>query len=219
VNLHRRHLNESQRAMIAGRLANREGPGRPEKNSLDLGNFTAGQAAELLNVSQASVENAKSILREAPDDALAKNGELGRGRNRCDASQLVRGSNGRAYHAARLKRDRPDLARKVENKEMSLRQAAIAAGIVKVPTPIDRLIKDWKLAPPRKNAPNFWPRFKSRRKMRRIWLIRRPDEVGLTLWWGELVKRWKQSCGLDTGLLLVLGNGSRERFPPPRPDG
>jgi ParB-like chromosome segregation protein Spo0J len=59
VNLHRRHLNESQRAMVAARLA---------KLELGVNQHTKGQgtsieaASRLLNVGRASVERAKKVL-------------------------------------------------------------------------------------------------------------------------------------------------------------
>lgn len=63
MNLHRRHLNESQRAMVAARLANMP-KGRPELNaSIDA--FVQPDAAALLNVSRASVQRARQVLENA----------------------------------------------------------------------------------------------------------------------------------------------------------
>jgi hypothetical protein len=50
---------------------------------------------------------------------------------------LKRGSNSNAYLRARLSRDRPDKERLDRGEFPSVRQAAIAAGIVKVPTPLE----------------------------------------------------------------------------------
>ena len=51
------------------------------------------------------------------------------------------------YLCARLARDYPDILAAYENGEFnSVRSAAIAAGIVKVPTPLDRLRTAWKKA-------------------------------------------------------------------------
>jgi N6-adenosine-specific RNA methylase IME4 len=70
LNLHRRHLNESQRGMIAAKLANAP-EGRPKKNSPNLGSISVAQAAEMLNVSHGTIDTAKSILRDAPEQAAA----------------------------------------------------------------------------------------------------------------------------------------------------
>jgi len=60
ANLRRRHLSESQRAMIGARLATME-RGRPETNtSIDV--FTQPKAAQLLNVSLPSVQRARQVL-------------------------------------------------------------------------------------------------------------------------------------------------------------
>src|SRR5262245_22904733 len=50
----------------------------------------------------------------------------------------LKGGNQASYLVRRLKRDRPDLARKLANGEFpSARAAAIAAGIVTVPTAVE----------------------------------------------------------------------------------
>jgi hypothetical protein len=68
ANVHRRHLSESQRAMVAAQIAGLK-PGRPQsgENSANVRNKTsAAKAAEALNVGTRSVETAKKVLREAP---------------------------------------------------------------------------------------------------------------------------------------------------------
>lgn len=65
LNLHRRHLSESQRAMVAARLANvsRGGDRRSDqavKRRFD--HVTQGASAQALNVSPKSVERAKRVL-------------------------------------------------------------------------------------------------------------------------------------------------------------
>jgi hypothetical protein len=63
-NLRRRHLNESQRAMIAAQIANMTVGGDHSAN-LQKGQISQSKAAELMNVSTRSVSTAKTI--KAPD--------------------------------------------------------------------------------------------------------------------------------------------------------
>lgn len=69
LNLHRRHLNESQRAMIAARLATLRNGQRP--SSIDEGAITQGKAAQLLNVSKPSVERARVVLEKGTPELVA----------------------------------------------------------------------------------------------------------------------------------------------------
>src|ERR1035441_9741537 len=59
-NLHRRHLNESQRAIVGARLATLE-RGRPETNT-QICAFSQNDAADLLKVSHRSVQSARVVL-------------------------------------------------------------------------------------------------------------------------------------------------------------
>ena len=69
LNLHRRHLNESQRAMVAGRLAGM-GKGRPSENA-PIGGISQPDAANSLNVGTRSLQRAKKVL-ESGCDALVR---------------------------------------------------------------------------------------------------------------------------------------------------
>ncbi len=63
-NLHRRHLNESQRAMIAAKLANFKHGGKrrgSQEINWSLEPVTQEQAAELLHVSPMTVKHARSV--------------------------------------------------------------------------------------------------------------------------------------------------------------
>ena len=62
-NIHRRHLNESQRSMIAAKLACM-GVGRPpeDANSANLRNFSQLEAAERMHISERSVRTAKQVV-------------------------------------------------------------------------------------------------------------------------------------------------------------
>lgn len=77
VNLRRRHLNESQRAMVAARIANL-GDGRPPDNRANLPGFetappvSAAKAADMLNVSERSVKAARSVQEHAAPELAAK---------------------------------------------------------------------------------------------------------------------------------------------------
>jgi hypothetical protein len=60
-----------------------------------------------------------------------------------DGTRLSRGSNASSYLAARLKRDRPDLAAEVEGGRMTIRAAARQAKILKPPQPLRELKRWW----------------------------------------------------------------------------
>lgn len=67
-NLHRRHLGEAQRGVIAARLSNmRQGERTDLEPSANLQKVSQTEAAALLNVSPRTVASVKAIEREAPD--------------------------------------------------------------------------------------------------------------------------------------------------------
>jgi hypothetical protein len=65
-NLHRRHLSESQRAMVAAKLATMK-RGRPEENA-PIGANTQGAAAEQLQVGRRSVQRAREVIEHGADE-------------------------------------------------------------------------------------------------------------------------------------------------------
>lgn len=76
LNLHRRHLTESQRAMVAEKIANTKHGGRRKGVQRDQGanlplETTNAQAAELLNVSERSVKSATKVRKEAEPEVTA----------------------------------------------------------------------------------------------------------------------------------------------------
>ncbi len=73
-NLHRRHLSESQRAMVAAKLATMP-RGQPGRNP-PIGGITAERAASLLNVGARSIERAR-VVREDGVEGLATAVEAG----------------------------------------------------------------------------------------------------------------------------------------------
>ncbi len=68
MNLHRRHLNESQCAMTAARIANMRQGARTDLASIEA--MSQPQAAELLNVSRASVQRAKAVLEGGAEELI-----------------------------------------------------------------------------------------------------------------------------------------------------
>lgn len=67
LNLHRRHLGESQRAMVAANIASLP-VGANQHRSIDLPSASQQQAAEMLNVSVPSVKRARAVIEDgAPE--------------------------------------------------------------------------------------------------------------------------------------------------------
>jgi ParB-like chromosome segregation protein Spo0J len=72
LNLHRRHLNESQRALVASRLANmRQGERTDTEPSANLQKVSQATAAEMLNVSTRSVAAAAKVDEEGAPELVA----------------------------------------------------------------------------------------------------------------------------------------------------
>jgi len=95
MNLHRRHLNDSQRAMIAARLADLQRGG--DRSKAHKGALTHAQAAAQLNVGERLVDKASALL----------NGEKA-GRVEDEIVQAVENGNirlGRAEKIARLPKE------------------------------------------------------------------------------------------------------------------
>lgn len=76
VNIRRRHLNESQRGLVADRLAKLT-QGRPSKTGSAAG-LTQAAAAELVNVSERTVRSARAVQKDAIPEVVAaiEQGEL-----------------------------------------------------------------------------------------------------------------------------------------------
>ena len=72
LNLHRRHLNESQRAMVAANIANlpQGGDRRSDQTANLQFETTRAEAAEKLNVSERSVNTAKKVQREGAQELV-----------------------------------------------------------------------------------------------------------------------------------------------------
>lgn len=81
LNLHRRHLNESQRAMVAANIANmnRGGDRKGDQTAnLQFDTTTRAEAAKLLNVSERTVNSAKKVQEKASPEitAAVQGGEI-----------------------------------------------------------------------------------------------------------------------------------------------
>jgi ParB-like chromosome segregation protein Spo0J len=70
LNLKRRHLNESQRAMVAAKLANMPQGARVDLRA-NLHEVSAAKAAEMLNVSERTVKSAKQVQEKAAPELKA----------------------------------------------------------------------------------------------------------------------------------------------------
>ena len=67
-NLHRRHLNETQRAMVANKISNMSQGERTDlEPSVNLPKVSQSEAAKMLNVSTSMVGKVKAIERDAPE--------------------------------------------------------------------------------------------------------------------------------------------------------
>jgi hypothetical protein len=79
LNLHRRHLDTSQRALVAARLAtNTHGGDRRSDQAANLPVVSQPEAASLLNVGERSVRSARTVLDEGIPELVAavERGEL-----------------------------------------------------------------------------------------------------------------------------------------------
>jgi ParB-like chromosome segregation protein Spo0J len=71
-NLHRRHLDEAQRAIVAGRIANmRQGERTDLEHSANWQKVSIPRAAEMLNVSERSVARAREVLDKGTPELIS----------------------------------------------------------------------------------------------------------------------------------------------------
>jgi hypothetical protein len=90
----------------------------------------------------------------APDNANSKDGRVPPNCDIITVRSNTGGGTSADYLAARIKRDHPDIAAAVEREEYrSMRQAAIAAGIIKPPSRLQSAQKLWdKMFPDERDA-------------------------------------------------------------------
>ena len=98
-NLHRRHLNEAQRAAVASKIANMPKGGAIYRSlNLDTDKISLQQAADALNVSRATVASVRAIERDAPDLLPAiESGEMTVNRAAQTAKQRKKKEEVKAY--------------------------------------------------------------------------------------------------------------------------
>jgi N6-adenosine-specific RNA methylase IME4 len=126
-NVHRRQLNESQRAMVAANLANMRQGERTDLPSIEGKSISQTDAAMLLNVSHASVERAKTVQRDAVLEIVkaVEQGQLAVSLGACAAKMSA---EDQAEVAARAARGEINVVRKVIKqkirKEKELRLGA-----------------------------------------------------------------------------------------------
>lgn len=94
LNLHRRHLNESQRGLVAAKLANLENGGDRKSDqtaNLQSDRITRAKAAEMLNVSERTV-NAAAKVKDDGTGAGRRRGVWKGQRQRSRNGSLPRGA-------------------------------------------------------------------------------------------------------------------------------
>lgn len=70
LNLTRRHLSESQRALVGAKLANMKAGDNQYGNANLRDHTSINHASQLLNISPRSINTAKKVLREAPQEDI-----------------------------------------------------------------------------------------------------------------------------------------------------
>lgn len=68
-NLVRRHLSESQRGMVAGKVANMH-RGRPDELNPSIDGFTQEDAAQMLNVGESTVTRARTVINKGTPELI-----------------------------------------------------------------------------------------------------------------------------------------------------
>lgn len=112
-NLHRRHLNESQRAMIAARLATlNPGDALSQRSNVGIPVPSQMEAAKLLNVSRDTVTEARKVLTAGTAEEIAKV-DAGAAAVSTVASQI----RGKAPKQARKKRRADPISQSGKNPE------------------------------------------------------------------------------------------------------
>lgn len=172
-NLHRRHLSESQRAIIAGKAAQlRVGRPSTEETPQIWGIKSVQQAADAVNVGRGTVESAKKVLAKGDESVInaVSQGDL----PVSVAEQLVKVEPDKKKQAEAIKKGKEEVKKVVKAKQDEKRQAESA------PTERDvaqrereSLLAVWKQIDNRLNA------------LRGIWLTLSIEERNLVAAWCE----------------------------------
>lgn len=155
LNLHRRHLDATQRAMVAAKLATKTVGGYRRDDSANLRDETAPEmgreeAAAALNVSPRSVDTAKQLMREAPAEVVsaAERGEVSLHRAQADVA-AVRDALGKAgtpiseqamaaaYERPRNEQAARKLAKQADKKAKRAEREANLAGKIAALSPAE----------------------------------------------------------------------------------
>lgn len=127
VNLHRRHLNESQRALVAERLAMFR-PGRPGKTRQRAG-LRQGEAAHLLNVGERTVQRARHVVKQGARELVqaVEDGDLDIGAA-AELAQLPKAKQREILAAAADKNGNLRAIARTENRSAKASSIAIPLG-------------------------------------------------------------------------------------------
>jgi hypothetical protein len=125
---------------LANVIKERQWAGKHDKHGVPFQSFEAFVTHKLWHGLESSIDDLLVYCRKRPEverliraelPALTEHGEIGGGHSRGD--NITSGARGTSptYALRRLKRDRPDLAERVVNGELSANSAAIEAGFRK----------------------------------------------------------------------------------------
>jgi hypothetical protein len=136
-------LNEAKVAEVYKRLPDPEHPYDTWAAWLHAHGWSS--VLDAVQKKQLSVRQIVAAIK--PEEDLAAWGERGGGHSRVYDVNSAGTGNGVGYLTRRIKRDRPEIFTRMQAGEFkSVRQAAIEAGIVHPPTPLDLLRRAWDKA-------------------------------------------------------------------------
>jgi len=145
-NLHRRHLNESQRSIVAAKLANMK-EGRPNNDTSQICLVSQKQAAEQLKVGTTSVKNAKTVLANGSQElieaveqgevAVSKAAKIAKGTPKQDQASKAKEKQPKSNKSIGKQKDNEG---ELKNKKRDIDQEAVE-DFLKCRSPLNRLKK------------------------------------------------------------------------------